>query len=503
MVMLRYMLFLLRTQMNNLLRLPIRTLNKKLQAGEITSKQLVEMSLRNINDRNSTLNAFLTVEKEKALADAEVIDARYKNGEDLSLVAGIPFSVKDAFNVAGIETRSASKILEGYHAPYTATAIQKLLDAGAVFIGKNNQDSFGFGASTENSDYGVVKNPWNMHMVAGGSSGGSAAAIAADMGVFAIGEDTGGSIRLPANFCGVTGLKVTYGRVSRYGAIAFSSSLDTIGPITHHVEDAAVILEIIAGKDAFDATTLPQPVPSYVNDLDFHIDSMIHKKIGIPKEMLDENVQSEIRNAIESAAQELASLGFEIKEISMPFSAYGVASYYIMAPSEASSNLGRFDGIRYGLSERGGGDLLSIYKSTRTIGLNSEAKRRVMLGTYALSSGYYDAYFKKAQQIRTLMKQEFEDVFENVDAVLAPVAPILPFEIGGKSEDPLAMYLVDVFTIPVNIAGVPSLALPVGISAENLPIGMQLIGPQLSEHMLLRLGYAYQQKTQWHEKLSQ
>lgn len=484
--------------MDNLTFFPIKELHKRLTEQSVTSRMLVEASFAAIEQFDSQIRAFVHVEKEKALQKADAIDTRFAAGEELPMLAGIPFSVKDAFNVKDGPTRSASKVLEGYTSPYTATAIQKLIDAGAIYIGKNNQDAFGFGASTENSDYGTVRNPWNSAMVAGGSSGGSAAAVALGMGVFAIGEDTGGSIRLPANFCGVTGLKVTYGRVSRYGAIAFSSSLDTIGPITHSVEDAALIMEIIAGKDERDATTLTQDVPHYSEVLGQRDLSTL--RVGIVDEMVNAELDSEISEALAQTKKQLEDLGATFVSVSMPFSAYGVGSYYIMAPSEASSNLSRYDGIRYGASARTAGNLLDLYKDTRTEGFNQEVMRRVMLGTYALSSGYYDAYFKKAQQIRTLMKEEFENVFSQVDVILAPVAPTLPFEIGKKSDNPLEMYLVDVFTIPVNIAGVPSLSLPAGISSSGLPIGLQVVGPQLSESLLLQIGHAFQQKTDWHKK---
>lgn len=484
--------------MNNLTFLPIKELHQKLLDQSITSRMLVEASFEVIELLDPEIHAFVHLEKEEALQAADAIDSRFAAGEELPMLAGIPFSVKDAFNVKDSHTRSSSKILEGYVSPYTATAIQKLIDSGAVYIGKNNQDAFGFGASTEHSDYGTVRNPWNTAMVAGGSSGGTAAAVALGMGVFAIGEDTGGSIRLPANFCGVTGLKVTYGRVSRYGAIAFSSSLDTVGPLAHSAEDAALIMEVIAGKDARDATTLTEEVPMYGSFLEKGDVSSL--TIGVVDEMVNDSLDPEILAVFEETKKQFEALGATFVSVSMPFSSYGVGSYYITAPSEASSNLSRYDGIRYGTSSRETGNLLDIYKDTRTDGFNEEVKRRVMLGTYALSSGYYDAYFKKAQQIRTLMKEEMEKVFSQVDVLLAPVAPTLPFEIGKKSDNPLEMYLVDVFTIPVNIAGVPSLSLPAGFSQSGLPIGLQVIGPQLSEQLLLQIGHAFQEKTDWHKE---
>ncbi len=477
----------------------IKSLHDELVAQSQTSVGLVEASFRVIEEHDEVVNSFIDTYKDTALEHAHSIDRRFKAGEDLSALAGIPFSVKDAFSVQGMFTRSASKVLEGYRALFTATPIGRLLERGAILLGKNNQDAFGFGSSTEHSDYGTTVNPWHTDMVAGGSSGGSAAAVAAGMGVFSIGEDTGGSIRLPANFCGVSGLKVTYGRVSRYGAVAFASSLDTVGPIARSVEDIAIIMEAIAGKDEYDATTLPHPVPSYTDLLSQRAD-LAGLTFGVPEEFIGDTVDGEIREAFERAADVLVAQGAVRKDVSMPFTKHGVGAYYVTAPSEASSNLSRYDGIRYGFSDRTGNSLESTYTKSRTQGFNDEVQRRVMLGTYALSAGYYDAYFNKAQQIRTLMKQEYEDVFNEVDFLLAPVAPVLPFKIGDKSQDPLALWLIDVFTIPVNIAGVPSLAMPCGFSTGNLPIGMQVIGPQLSEDLLLQIGYVYQKETDWHEK---
>lgn len=475
----------------------ILDLHKKLVDREITSVQLVIDAFSAIGRYESDVNAFISLYKDEALAKAALIDARYESGETLPLVAGIPFSAKDAFNITGTMTTAASNVLKEYTSVYTATVIQRLLDAGAIFIGKTNMDCFGFGSSTENSDYKVTHNPWDLAKVPGGSSGGSAAAVATDMGVFSIAEDTGGSIRQPASFCGVCGLKVTYGRVPRYGTISYASSLDTIGPIARSVEEIAVIMEIIAGQDPHDATTLPASVPSYTESLSK--ESIKGLKIGVPTEFLGEEVDPEIKASLEEAFGIYKSKGAKIIDVSLPHTSYGVAAYYVIALSEASSNLSRYDGIRYEHSVRRGNTLEDIYLDSKTEGFNDEAKRRIMLGTYSLSSGYYDAYFDKAQRIRTLMKEDFEKAFKSVDVIVAPVSPVLPFAIGEISADPLAMWLVDVYSLPINIAGVPSLALPCGMSKSNLPIGMQIIGPQLSEELLLQVGYQYQQYTDWHK----
>ncbi|MCA9390409.1 Asp-tRNA(Asn)/Glu-tRNA(Gln) amidotransferase subunit GatA [candidate division WWE3 bacterium] len=477
----------------------ISSLHKKLKSREITAESLVTTTIEKIETDNEDLNIFLHVDADSAIEQARKLDEQFEKGDAMSPLAGIPFSVKDAFNVENMPTQSASKILEGYRAQYTATPIKRLLTAGAICLGKNNQDAFGFGSSTENSDYGPVHNPWDKSKVAGGSSGGSAAAVAAEMSVFTIGEDTGGSIRLPASFCGVTGLKVTYGRVSRYGAIAFASSLDTIGPLARSAEDIAYVLSEIAGKDPLDATTLPDESTQYIDNL-LTAKDLSGKRIGIPSEMMDDSVDPEIREALDNAIDILKNLGATIEQIELPFIKYGVGAYYITAPSEASSNLSRFDGIRYGYSDRSGTSLEDIYLDSKSTGYNDEAMRRIMIGTYALSSGYYDAYFDKAQRIRTKMKDDFTQAFETVDYIVGPVAPTLPFAIGEHEDDPLALWLIDVFTIPVNIAGVPSLSLPIGFSNGGLPIGMQIIGPQLSEKSLLQAGFLYQQQTDWHTR---
>lgn len=448
-----------------------------LKAKKFSSVELTKACLERIKSLNPKINAYLTVCEDEALKAAERADKL----QDLPFL-GVPFSMKDVYSTKGIKTTAGSKVLENYIPPYNATVYQKLLDAGAILLGKTNMDAWGHGASTENSDFGAVKNPWNLEYVAGGSSGGSAAALAADMTIFEIGEDTGGSIRMPSSFCSTVGLKVTYGRVSRYGAIAYASSLDSMGPMGKSVEDVALLLSIIAGNDKKDATSSPKPVSDYADGLKKSIKGL---KIGLAKEFYEKGLDKEVKEIVEKAIKILETQGAEIVDISIPSTEYGIATYYIIAPSETSSNLARYDGIRFGNDRSAFGD---------------EAKRRIMLGTYALSSGYYDEYYLKAQKVRTLVKQDFERAFTKCDVILAPVSPTPPFKIGEKVDDPLSMYLVDVYNVLVNLAGVPSLVLPCGFSSDGLPIGMQIIGPQFSESLILNVGYQYEQSTPWHKE---
>lgn len=448
-----------------------------LKAKKFSSVELTKACLDRIKKINPKLNAYLTVCEEEALKAAERADKL----SDLPLL-GVPFSMKDVYSTKGIRTTAGSKVLENYIPVYNATVYQKLIDAGAVLLGKTNCDAWGHGASTENSDFGVVKNPWNLDYVAGGSSGGSAASLASNCAIFEIGEDTGGSIRLPSSFCSTYGLKVTYGRVSRYGAIAYASSLDSMGPMGKNVEDLSLILSVIAGKDDKDATSSPQEVPNYTAGLGKSIKNL---KIGLPKEFFAEGLEKQVNEAVMKAVKVFQELGAEIIDVSIPSTEYGIATYYLIAPSETSSNLARYDGIRFGNDRSAFGD---------------EAKRRIMLGTYALSSGYYDEYYLKAQKVRTLVKKDFEKTFTKCDVILGPVSPTPPFKIGEKINDPLSMYLVDVYTVLINLAGVPSLALPCGFSQNHLPIGMQIIGPQFSEDLILRVGYQYEQNTPWHKE---
>jgi aspartyl-tRNA(Asn)/glutamyl-tRNA(Gln) amidotransferase subunit A len=397
----------------------------------------------------------------------------------------------------GIPTTAGSKILEGFIPPFDATAITRLRVAGAVFVGKTNMDEFAMGSSTEHSAFHVTRNPWDLNRVPGGSSGGSAVVVAADEALGALGTDTGGSIRLPASYCGVVGLKPTYGRVSRYGLIAFGSSLDQLGPLAKDVEDAAILLSAIAGYDPRDATSLNTPVPDYVAEMK-RGDDLKGLKVGVPKEYFIEGLDAGVEATVRAAINQLAELGAEIVEVSLPNTRYGIPIYYIIAPAEASANLARYDGVRYGL-RRDGGDIWEMFRQTREAGFGPEAKRRIMLGTYALSAGYYDAYYLKAQQVRTLLRRDFEQAFEKVDVMVSPVAPGVAFEIGAKVDDPLQMYLIDVFTVSLNLTGVCGISVPCGFS-EGMPVGLQIIGPALGESAILRVAYQYEQRTKWHKQ---
>ncbi len=477
--------------------LTIKQIQEKLKAKQLSAKDLVLDSLNRIEKLDKKLQAFLTVTVDQALDQANQIDKLIGQNKDLPALAGIPFSAKDVFSTIGVKTTACSKILESYIPVYDATAIKELKQAGAILIGKTNHDAFGFGSSTENSDFKVTRNPWDLTKVPGGSSGGSAAAVASGMGLFSLAEDTGGSIRQPACFCGVTGLKVTYGRVSRYGVIAYGSSLDTIGLISRSVSDIACVLEIIAGKDEADATTLSAPVPDYSQNLGKGIKGL---KLGVPEQYFENGIDPEIKDSIDLAIKQFENLGAKIQKTSLPYTKYAIPAYYLSGISEVSANLARYDGIRFGYSDDKAKDLESLYFESRAAGFGPEVKRRIMLGTYALSAGYYDAYYKKAQQVRNLIKQDFDKAFEKNDLLIAPVSPFLPFAIGEKAQDPLQMWLADVFTVTINPAGIPGLALPCGFAKNRLPIGFQLIGPQLSEPLLLQAGFAYQEITDWHKR---
>jgi aspartyl-tRNA(Asn)/glutamyl-tRNA(Gln) amidotransferase subunit A len=392
----------------------------------------------------------------------------------------------------GVRTTCASRILERFIPPYDATVVVNLKKAGAVFLGKTNMDEFAMGSSTENSAYKATRNPWDLSRVPGGSSGGSAAAVAADLCAGSLGSDTGGSIRQPASFCGVVGLKPSYGRVSRYGLVAFASSLDQIGPITKDVEDSALLLQVIAGHDPKDSTSVDQPVPEYRAGLN---ESMKGLRLGIPKEYFVEGMDPEVTSAVKEAVKTCQELGAEILEVSLPHTEYGIAAYYIIAPAEASSNLARYDGVKYGYRVADARDLMTMYRQSRSQGFGPEVKRRIMLGTYVLSAGYYDAYYRKASQVRTLIRQDFLKAFERCDALLAPVSPIPAFRIGEKADDPLQMYLSDVFTLPASLAGIPGISVPCGFSSEKLPIGLQVLGPHFREELILRIAYQFEQAT--------
>ncbi len=464
---------------------------------QISSVELTRSVLERIHRLDPRLQAFLTLSEEQALSQAAQADDRIRVGQEITPLTGIPFSVKDSIITQGVRTTCASRILENYIPPYQATAVQRLADAGAVLVGKNNMDEFSMGSSCENSAFFPTRNPWDVDRVPGGSSGGPAAAVSTSMALFALGGDTGGSIRLPASFCGIVGLKPTYGRVSRYGLVALASSFDTIGPMTRDVYDAALVLDVIAGADPRDSTTLRAPVPSYSQNI---VNDVRGLRIGIPREYFVEGIEPGVADAIQEAIRVFQGLGVEVREVSLPNTRYGLPVYYLILFAEASANLARFDGIRFGHSQRiGAGDVIDQYLRTRQEGFGDEVKRRIMLGAFTLSAGYYDAYYLKAQKGRALIRRDFEAAFTQVDALIAPVSPTTAFKLGEKVDDPLSMYLSDVYSVGVNPAGVPALALPCGFS-NGLPVGMQLIGNFLSEEVLFQLGFAYQQNTSWHSQ---
>ncbi|MDG5473613.1 Asp-tRNA(Asn)/Glu-tRNA(Gln) amidotransferase subunit GatA [Jeotgalibacillus sp. ET6] len=467
-------------------------LNKK----EITVTDLVRESYKRIAEVDDKVQAFVTLDEERALLQAEELQSKLSS-DSKGMLFGMPIGVKDNIVTKGLRTTAASKILGNFDPIYNATVVDKLQAADAITIGKLNMDEFAMGSSTENSHWAKTKNPWNLETVPGGSSGGSAAAVAAGEVPFSLGSDTGGSIRQPASFCGVVGLKPTYGRVSRFGLIAFASSLDQIGPITRNVEDNAYLLEAIAGLDPNDSTSANVNVPNYRAALTGDIKGL---KVAVPKEYLGEGVSEEVRASVRKALDVLEGLGAEVDEVSLPHSKYGVATYYLLSSSEASANLARFDGIRYGYRAENAENLIDLYKKTRSEGFGDEVKRRIMLGTYALSSGYYDAYYKKAQKVRTLIKQDFDQIFEKYDVVVGPTTPTPSFKIGEKIDDPLTMYANDILTIPVNLAGVPGISVPAGFSSQGLPLGLQIIGKHFDESTVYRVAHAYEQATDHHKQ---
>lgn len=479
--------------MTDLTHLTISEALTKMDAGEITSVQLTRAYLDNIQKFDPHIKAYLTVSADLALEQAERADQLRAQGVKKPLL-GVPMGIKDVLSTKGIQTTCGSKILAGYIPIFDATCVARLYDAGMVILGKLNMDEFAMGSSTENSGYFITHNPWDLDRVPGGSSGGSGAAVAAFMASATLGTDTGGSIRLPGAFCGVAALKPSYGRVSRYGLIAYGSSLDTAGPLAHTVEDVARILGVIAGHDPLDSTSMPLPVPNYLEHLTGDIRGL---RIGIPKEYFVEGMQPEVETAIRDAIEKLRQLGAEIVDISLPHTEYSLPVYYLIATSEASANLARFDGIRYGLRVEGQ-DMWDTYKKTRGQGFGAEVKRRIMLGTYALSAGYYDAFYGKATQVRTLIKQDFDRAFEQVDVIACATSPSVAFKIGQKTQDPLEMYLADVLTISVNLAGVCAINVPCGFGEGGMPIGFQLIGKPFDEQTILRVAHAYEQATTWH-----
>ncbi|MCX7917220.1 MAG: Asp-tRNA(Asn)/Glu-tRNA(Gln) amidotransferase subunit GatA [bacterium] len=468
-----------------ILKLGVWELKELYKKKEIKPSEVVSLLFEEIYKKDKEIHSYLYI-NEKAIDEAKKIDEKIAKGEELRELEGIPISIKDNICTKGIPTTCASKILQNFIPPYDATCIEKLKSVGAIIIGKTNMDEFAFGSSTENSAFGPTKNPFDLDRVPGGSSGGSTAAVGANLCFASLGSDTGGSIRQPSAFCGVVGMKPTYGRVSRYGLVAFASSLDQIGPITKNVRDNAILLKIISGKDKYDSTSVELDVPEYTNFLE---NSLKDIRIGVPKEYFIEGIEKEIEEKIYKILKILESEGCKIEEISLPHTSYGIATYYIIATAEASSNLARFDGVKYGYRSKNYKNLMEMYMKTRGEGFGEEVKRRIILGTYVLSSGYYEAYYLKAQKVRTLIKNDFENAFKKLDIILTPTTPELPFKIGEKKDDPLKMYLSDIFTVNINLAGLPAINIPCGFSSNRLPIGIQIIGDYFKEEKILNLSY--------------
>jgi aspartyl-tRNA(Asn)/glutamyl-tRNA(Gln) amidotransferase subunit A len=477
--------------------LTIAEASARLQRGELSAVALTEAALERIRATDAALHAFLTVAEDTALAAAREADRQLRAGTAPGPLAGIPVAVKDVIATADLRTTAGSKMLDTFVPAYDATVTARLKAAGAVIVGKTNCDEFAMGSSNENSAYGPARNPWDLARVPGGSSGGSAVAVAAGQALGSLGTDTGGSIRLPAGYCGVVGMKPTYGRVSRYGVIAYASSLDQVGPFARDVCDCALLLGAIAGHDARDSTSVERPVGDYVGALAGGARGL---RLAIPREYFVEGMQPEVERAVRAAVEVLRGLGATVGNVSLPHSEYAIGAYYIIATAEASSNLARYDGVRYGTRVAGDGGLLEMYRRTRAAGFGAEVKRRIMLGTYALSSGYYDAYYLKAQKARTLIRRDFEQVFAHADAIVTPVAPTTAFRLGEKVADPLQMYLSDIFTISVNLAGLPAIVLPCGFDDAGMPIGLQIVGPPFGEEVVLRTARAYEQATEWHRR---
>ena len=472
--------------------LTVHELVKKLDNNEVTSKQIVDAYTKRINEKEKDVKAFITLTTDDAIKQAEAIDKNGRNNE----LAGIPIGIKDNLCTKNVKTTCASKMLENFVSPYDATVIEKINECEMINLGKLNMDEFAMGSSTENSAMQITHNPWNLNKVPGGSSGGSAAAVAANMVPWALGSDTGGSIREPSAFCGVVGLKPTYGLVSRYGLVAFASSLDQVGPITKDVTDSAMLLNVIAGKDEKDSTSINHEKEDYTKYLKQDVKGL---KIGVPKEFFGEGINEEVKSKLKEAIKTYKNLGAEVEECSLDVAKYSLATYYIIACAEASSNLGRFDGIRYGYRTKNYSNLDELYKNSRTEGFGKEVKRRIILGTYVLSSGYYDAYYKKAQKVRTYVVNKFNEAFKKYDVLLTPVSPTTAFTIGSKSNNPLEMYLADICTVSINIAGVPAISIPAGVDSNNMPIGMQLIANRFNEGKIYNAAYAFEQKIKFRE----
>jgi len=474
----------------DLTSLTIDSARSAIQERKTTALALAEAHYAQIQKEDGQIGAYLTLSKERALEQADRIDRMAAEGKMLPLLGGVPVGIKDVLSTRGVRTTAGSKILDNYIPPYDCTAVARMEESGAVVLGKMNCDEFAMGSSNENSGYHPVRNPRALNRVPGGSSGGSAAAVAANMAVATLGSDTGGSIRQPASFCGVVGLMPTYGRVSRYGLIAFASSLDHIGPLTKTVKDAAIVLRVIAGRDPMDSTSADLPVPDYAAELDQPIRGL---KIGVAKEYFGEGLDDEVRNAVEAAIEKLKSLGCEVVPVSLPHTPYAIPTYYLIATAEASANLARYDGVRYSHRARGVKTLSEMYRLSRDEGFGPEVKRRIMLGTYALSAGYYDAYYLKAQKVRTLLTGDFDEAFTKVDAIMTPTSPTAAFRLGEKSNDPLSMYLADIYTVTADLAGIPGISLPCGETKEKLPIGLQILGRHFDESTILRIAHAYEQ----------
>ncbi len=472
-------------------------IQEKILSKEIRAKDVIKLLFERMKDIEPHVQAYITINEEDAIKKATEIDKKLERNEKLGLLAGIPIAIKDNICTKNLHTTCASKILKNFIPPYDAFAVKRLKEEDAIIVGKTNLDEFAMGSSTENSSFKITRNPWNYDYVPGGSSGGSTAAVAADLSFMALGSETGGSVRQPAALCGVVGVKPTYGRVSRYGLVAFGSSLDQIGTVTKDVRDAAVLLQVIAGHDLHDSTSVQVPVPDYSNGIDSGVDGL---KIGIPKEYFAEGLNKDVDSAVKDALEIYKQLGAKIVDISLPHTEYAVAVYYIVANAEASSNLARYDGVRYAYRTDRASGIVEMYCRTRTEGFGNEVKRRIMLGNYALSSGYYDAYYLKASKVRSLIKKDFDIAFEKVDCIICPTSPVPAFKIGERANNPLEMYLSDIYTIPANLAGIPGISIPCGFSKEGLPIGMQILARHFEEKKLLQIAYTFERKTDFHLK---
>ncbi|TVM03074.1 MAG: Asp-tRNA(Asn)/Glu-tRNA(Gln) amidotransferase GatCAB subunit A [Candidatus Brocadia sp. WS118] len=472
-------------------------IKEKIISGEIRPVDLTKQFIEQIKNIDPHVQAYLSIHEDEALKKAAQIQKKIENAENVGFLAGVPIAIKDNICTKGLHTTCASKILRNFIPPYDACVVKRLKEEDAIILGKTNLDEFAMGSSTENSGYKITRNPWNPEYVPGGSSGGSAAAVAADLSIMALGSDTGGSVRQPAALCGVVGVKPTYGRVSRFGLIAFGSSLDQIGTFTRDVKDAALLLQVIAGHDFHDSTSMPVPVPDYLREIDAGVRGL---RIGIPKEYFSAGLNEDVHNALKNVLRKYEQLGANVIDISLPHTEYAVAVYYIVANAEASSNLARYDGVRYGYRASKSNGIVDMYCRTRSEGFGNEVKRRIMLGNYALSSGYYDAYYLKASRVRNLIKGDFDGAFQKVDCIICPTSPVPGFKIGERAKNPLEMYLSDIYTIPANLAGIPGISLPCGFSKEGLPIGMQILGKHFEEKKLLQIAYAFERETDFHRK---